>query len=476
MRVFNVHTIMNTMMAKANNASKTNQAMLKLPFYLCVRDSRIFLHSKQLMKNSLTMPNRWHAVPLALAVAVTLNACAPLSPPPAAPDTKPKPGASTPTVKPATTGVKKADGTTAEADNRPAEPAYKRVELSEVPGWDNYDFSSGYLNFKNQCTALLKRKNAAAELKSTCDAVVKTKKPEKLTAKQWFESKFDAWQIVQADGQKQGLLTGYFEPMVKGSRQKRDKFLHPLFPTPADLLTIDLAETYPTLKGMRLRGRLEGNKVVAYPSRAEWEKHGEKKVDPLVWLDDALDAFLLQVQGSGRVELDSGQTVRLGYADQNGHPYVAIGKVLVNRGALTVEEATIPGIRKWAEKNPKELAGLLNENPSVVFFKESVLSNPNEGPVGSLGVPLVPEMSIAVDPSVIPLGSPVILASEHPVSKSSYEKLVFAQDTGGAIRGRVRADLFWGWGKIPGELAGVTRQPLGLWLLWPKGSVPVEGR
>ena len=412
----------------------------------------------------------------AFVLAFTLGACAPLSQPPVAPEARPKPSPTVPGTKPVVSSAKKGEATPTEPDTRSVEPAYKRVDLSEVPGWEAYDFSSAYLNFKNQCTTLLKRKNAAAELKTTCDTLLKNKKPEKLTAKQWFEAKFDAWQIVQTDGQKEGLLTGYFEPMVKGSRQKRDKFLHPLFPTPSDLLTIDLADTYPSLKGMRLRGRVEGNKVVAYASRAEWEKQGEKKLDPLVWLDDALDAFLLQVQGSGRVELDSGQTVRLGYADQNGHPYVAIGKVLVNRGVLTVEEATIPGIRKWAEKNPKELAGLLNENPSVVFFKESVLSNPNEGPVGSLGVPLVPEMSIAVDPNVIPLGSPVILTSEHPVSKTAYEKLVFAQDTGGAIRGRVRADLFWGWGKQSGDLAGVTRQPLSLWLLWPKGAVPVEGR
>jgi len=452
--------------------------MLKLPFSRCIQDFRNTLYSKRFPESSLTQANHWKITSLALLFA--LNACAPLNPPPATPEAKPKPNtaASPPAAppKPAAPSAKKGEATPTEADARPAEPAYKRVELTEVPGWENYDFSSGYLNFKNQCPTLLKRKNAAAELKNTCEAMIKNKKPEKLTAKQWFESKFDAWQIVQADGQKHGLLTGYFEPMVKGSRQKRDKFLHPLFPTPADLLTIDLADTYPNLKGMRLRGRLEGNKVVAYSNRAEWEKLGEKKVDPLVWLDDALDAFLLQVQGSGRVELDSGQTIRLGYADQNGHPYVAIGKVLVNRGALTVEEATVPGIRKWAEKNPKELAGLLNENPSVVFFKESALSNPNEGPVGSLGVPLVPEMSIAVDPNIIPLGSPVILNSEHPENKSAYEKLVFAQDTGGAIRGRVRADLFWGWGKRPGDLAGVTRQPLNLWLLWPKGAVPVEGR
>jgi membrane-bound lytic murein transglycosylase A len=319
---------------------------------------------------------------------------------------------------------------------------------------------------------LVKRKATASELRKLCDGLINNKKPEKLTARQWFESKFDVWQVVQEDGQPQGLLTGYFEPMLKGSRQKQGAFRHPLFPVPPDLITVDLGDVYPNLKGMRLRGRLEGNKLLPYPNRAQWETLGERRTEPLVWVDDALDAFLLQVQGSGRIELEGGQTVRLGYADQNGHPYVAIGKVLVNRGAMSSEEATIPGIRKWAQQNPKDLPGLLNENPSVVFFRESALSNPNEGPNGSLGVPLSPEQSIAVDPSTIPLGSPVFVGSEHPVSKAPYQRLALAQDTGGAIRGRVRADLFWGWGAGPGELAGVTRQPLRLWVLWPKGAAP----
>lgn len=400
-----------------------------------------------------------------------LSACAQTPPKPTIAKPKP-PGTGSPAASGAASGAT-APGTAAvEPERKPAEPPFRRADFTDLPDWDTQDFTTAYLNFKNQCPQVIRRKASSPDLRKICDGLVNSKKPEKLTARQWFETKFDVWQVVQEDGQTQGLLTGYFEPMLKGSRQKQGNFKHPLFPVPGDLITVELADVYPSLKGMRLRGRLEGNKLVAYPNRGQWETIGERKTEPLVYVDDALDAFLLQVQGSGRIELEGGQTVRLGYADQNGHPYVAIGKVLVNRGVLTAEEATIPGIRKWAAQNPKDLPALLNENPSVVFFKETALTNPNEGPNGSLGVPLVPEGSIAIDPNIISLGSPVFVNSEHPLNKSAFNRLVLAQDTGGAIRGRVRADMFWGWGSMPAELAGVTRQPLKMWMLWPKGVVP----
>ena len=292
-------------------------------------------------------------------------------------------------------------------------------------------------------------------------------------AKTWFESQFNVWQLQQADETKEGLLTGYFEPMLKGARQANARFKHPLYAQPSDLITVDLADIYPQLKGLRLRGKVVGDKLIPYPSREQMEtiagKSDTSPLTPLVWVDDALDAFLLQVQGSGRIQLTDGQTVRLGYTNQNGHPYVAIGKVLVNWGELTAEQATIPGIREWASKNPDRLTKLLNQNPSVVFFKESVLKNADEGPAGSLGVPLQPARSIAIDPSVIPLGSPVFVSTTRPDNQQRFDQLVLAQDTGGAIRGRVRADIFWGWGEEPARLAGITRQSGLMWVLWPKG-------
>ncbi|MDX1669122.1 MAG: MltA domain-containing protein, partial [Limnobacter sp.] len=247
-------------------------------------------------------------------------------------------------------------------------------------------------------------------------------------------------------------------------------YQYPLYAEPSDLITVDLVSIDPDLKGKRLRGRLQGNKLVPFFDRASWERLGPDREEPIVWVDDELDAFLLQVQGSGRVKLPDGQVIRLSYANQNGHPYKSIGGVLVRWGELTVEQATIPGIRAWAVKNPKRLQELLNSNPSVVFFEENKVLNPEQGPVGALGVPLKAQVSIAIDRSRIPYGSMMWLESTHPETGDPIKQGTLAQDTGGAIRGRVRADYFWGTGPVAGRLAGVTRQPLKMWLLWPKDA------
>lgn len=210
--------------------------------------------------------------------------------------------------------------------------------------------------------------------------------------------------------------------------------------------------------------------------RAEWERLGPDREKPIVWVNDKLDAFLLQVQGSGRVTLPDGSVIRLSYAEQNGHPYKSIGKVLVDRGELTAAQATIPGIRNWAKANPGKLDDLLNANPSVVFFKENKVLRPQEGPVGAMGVPLTGQLSLAIDREKIPYGSPIWIESSNPVTNAPIAQGTLAQDTGGAIRGRVRADYFWGTGEEAGTAAGLTRQPLKMWLIWPKGTpLPESG-
>lgn len=286
--------------------------------------------------------------------------------------------------------------------------------------------------------------------------------------RQFFESRFTPFRVVNPDGSHSGLITGYYEPLLKGSRFPTPRFRFPVYGMPDDLLTIDLGSLHPDLKSLRLRGRLAGNRVVPYFSRAEIEE-GEALVKgrELLWVDDPVELFFLQIQGSGRVRLNSGEVVRLGYADQNGHPYRSIGRILVERGELTLDEASMQGIQAWGRRNPDKLSELLNQNPSYVFFRELPKYLP--GPLGSLGVPLTAGRSLAIDPRAIPQGAPVFLSTTWPNSSKPLNRLMLAQDTGGAIRGAVRADFFWGFGEEAGNLAGKMKQAGRLWVLLPNG-------
>ena len=364
---------------------------------------------------------------------------------------------------------------------KPALPLFVKSDFSKLPGWGATDHKRLLEAFTEQCSvngnALAKRKGTPTTLLDACRKARQNMTGNNLLPAQiWMEANFDVWQFQQDDGKKEGLLTGYFEPMLKGSRNAQGPYNSPLYGVPADMITVKLDEIYPELKGKRLRGRLQGDSLVPFFDRAEWERLGPDREKPIVWVNDKLDAFLLQVQGSGRVTLQDGSVIRLSYADQNGHPYKSIGKVLVDRGELTVAQATIPGIRKWAKNNPGKLDELLNANPSVVFFQENKVLRPKEGPVGAMGVPLTGQLSLAIDREKVPYGSPIWIESSNPVTNEAIRQGVLAQDTGGAIRGRVRADYFWGTGEQAGEAAGLTRQPLKMWLIWPKDApLPESG-
>ena len=199
-----------------------------------------------------------------------------------------------------------------------------------------------------------------------------------------------------------------------GSREQSEQFTTPLYRRPDDLLSSISPRVIPELKGKRVRGRLEGNKVVPYYSRAADARGAGLAGHEIVWIDSALDAFLLEVQGSGRVQLTTGETIRLQYADQNGHPYRSIGRYLVDQGAMPLEQVNMPAIRAWLAANPQRLREVLDSNPSVVFFREAPLEDPSVGPKGALGVPLTAGRSIAVDPAFLPLGAPVFLATIVP--------------------------------------------------------------
>lgn len=317
-------------------------------------------------------------------------------------------------------------------------------------------------------------RNAPAALKNACQAAQPLTVANPAQARAFFEAYFTPYRIVRVDsprlGSDTGLVTGYYEPLLRGSRKVSSTFATALYAPPDDMLSIELGDVFPELKGKRVRGRLQGKKVVSYFDRAALQNHAALKGKELVWVDSAVDAFFLEVQGSGRVQLTDGSTIRLAYADQNGHPYRSIGRYLVDRGELTLEESSGPAIRSWLQTHPARLHEVLNANPGVVFFREERIDDPLQGPKGSLGVPLTAGRSVAVDPTFVPLGAPLFLSTTAPASATPLQRLVMAQDTGGAIRGPVRADLFWGFGVGAGEAAGLMKQQGQLWLLWPKDA------
>jgi membrane-bound lytic murein transglycosylase A len=213
--------------------------------------------------------------------------------------------------------------------------------------------------------------------------------------------------------------------------------------------------------------------VVPYYSRAASRVAPGLAGHEIVWIDNALDAFLLEVQGSGRVQLDTGETIRLQYADQNGHPYRSIGRYLADQGVMTIDQVNMPAIRNWLAANPQRVNEVLDSNPSVVFFDESPLTDPSIGPRGAQGLPLTAGRSIAIDPKFLPLGAPMFLSTTQPgASELPLQRLVVAQDTGGAIRGPIRADFFFGFGSEAGAQAGMMKHDGEMWVLWPRGIAP----
>ncbi len=331
--------------------------------------------------------------------------------------------------------------------------------FSALPGWDRDDLRQAWPAFIASCNVLVRK----PDWKDACAAARTVDASDAAAVRGYFEAWFVPNAIRAADGASTGLITGYYEPLLRGSRKRAGAYQTPLYGVPEDMLTIDLASLYPELKGKRVRGRLVGKKVVPYHSRAEIVSG-----KALLWVDDPVEAFFLEVQGSGRVELpDTGETVRIAYADQNGHPYKAIGRWLIEQGELTSAQATAQGIKSWIAANPSRRQELFNANPSFVFFKEERLPDSSVGPKGALGVPLTPARSVAIDPQLLPLGAPVFLATTYP-DGGALERLVMAQDTGGAIRGAVRADFFYGFGNEAMENAGRMKQSGQLWVLMPK--------
>lgn len=401
---------------------------------------------------------------------VSLVGCSTVSeqPQPAAP-------ASGPAVAPSVPS-----GTIPDSAARQLQGRFVSANWSELPGWSDDDLKNVWTTFLRNCQGLMRptSTNLAGPTRATprawqpvCAAATdRARAPaanDTAAVRRFLQTWLNPWRLQGPDGKPaSNTVTGYYEPLVMGSRTQTGPYQWPLYTVPADLLTIDLGRVYPELAGKRVRGKLDGKRVVPYDSRAAIE--AGRRPPAIVYVNDPVDNFFLQVQGSGRVQLPDGKTIRVAYADHNGHPYVSIGKWLADKGEMPIAQTSMQSIRAWAKRNPARTQEMLNANPAMVFFAEEPIIDPEIGPKGAYGIPLMAQRSIAVDTNFVPLGTPVFLSTTMPASNTALNRLVFAQDTGTAIRGAARTDFYWGFGAAAGELAGRMKQTGQMWVLWPK--------
>ena len=326
--------------------------------------------------------------------------------------------------------------------------------FSALPGWGNDDLKTFSAAFEKSCARIakipgdrnfgpLEEAGTHKDWQKICFALNGIEPKTKDTLEAFFEANFTPYQ-VRADNEPEGLFTGYYEASLKGSRTKSVTYNIPLHTRPDDLVMVQLGEFRNELKGQRIAGRVIGGNLKPYESREEivagdWPHNDEI----LLRVGDPGAAFFVQIQGSGLVQLNNGSTMRIGYAGQNGHPYYAIGRELIKRGELTKESVSMQSIRSWLASNPTEADEIMNTNRSYVFFREIE----GEGPIGGQGVALTAGRSLAIDRSLISYGLPIWTDIAAPINdQPRIQNLMVTQDTGGAIRGPVRGDVFWGYG------------------------------
>ena len=373
----------------------------------------------------------------------------------------------------------------------PAEPdlSLRPVAFEAIPGWATADPRPALEAFLRSCATLGRKTDDAlfdakaglrfgqvADWRPACaEAAAFGPSPEPSRVRSFFEARFTPYRVGDGD-REEGLFTGYYEPLLEGSRTYGGRYRVPLYRVPDDLLLIDLGRFDPALDGRRIMGRVDAGEVVPYFSRREIDAGvlADRELE-ILWVDDPVDKFFLQIQGSGRVRLADGTAVRVGYAGQNGHPYRAIGRDLIERGEISRQSMSMQAIRAWLEAHPEEAADLMGRNRSYVFFHELNGLDSSEGPLGAQGVPLTAERSLAVDRRFLPLGAPVWLDTRvpWPEGEAPFRRLMVAQDTGGAIRGVVRGDVFFGSGPRAEAAAGRMKHPGYLTLLLPRTLAPV---
>jgi membrane-bound lytic murein transglycosylase A len=367
-------------------------------------------------------------------------------------------------------------------------PVPDRLELSpisyaDVPGWGADTQAEALPALARSCAAMAPRADATetgplpafgrvADWRGACAALAAVPADDAAAARAYFERWFKPFRAGNA-GPSGGFLTGYYEPELRGSRAPDARYQTPLFLRPPDMVTVELGEFRDILKGERIAGRVVEGRLRPFPNRAAIEAGAlAGRGLEFVWVDDAVDAFFLHIQGSGRVVLPNGQIVRVGYAAANGHAYTAIGRELIARGVLTREAVTMQSIRDWLAANPSEAKAVMATNASFVFFRELE----GDGPLGSQGVALTPGRSLAVDTRFVALGTPVWIDTVDPVApETPLRRLMVAQDTGGAIRGPLRGDVFWGHGEAAAQRAGRMQSEARLVILLPAAiAVPTN--
>ncbi|MEA3497556.1 MAG: MltA domain-containing protein [Campylobacterota bacterium] len=329
----------------------------------------------------------------------------------------------------------------------------QKASWEDLDGYESDDLNLALDVFKKDCAGSKKYKN----LKNVCHL-----SKNKQDANKFFKTNFTPYKLISDDNKDSGLITGYYEPLLFGSLTKTEKYQHPIYATPKDLLTIDLSKVYPELKKYRLRGKLVGNRIIAYETREELEQGKNKNLEPICYVDDKIDLFFLQIQGSGKVQLENGTILNIGYGQQNGRKYYSIGRKLIELGIIDKKDISLQTIKRWLKENPNKIDEILNLNNSYIFFRNS-----EKSATGSLGIELVANRNLAVDRSYIPLGFPVFINTTNPINNKEINQLMVAADTGGAIKGEIRADFFFGNGKMAEELAGKMKQTGKLYIFIP---------
>jgi len=407
----------------------------------------------------------------AFGVTILLAACAapPIS------STKPQPS-SKPVAKP--------DVTVPAAESR---LRIVKTSFSKLPGWRGDTHQQAIPTLLKSCGRLAKQpedgwlgEKKTGKLggriknwRKICAAASEVPTGDAALSRVFFEKHFVPY-LATNSGKPEGLFTGYFEMELRGSWVKNGTYNVPLYERPADIVEADLGTFRPELNGKRLTGKIVEGRFVPYETRADIDFGAlEGRGLEILWVNSRTDAFFLHVQGSGRVVMDDGSIVRVGFAGRNGHVYNSIGRELIKMGAMTRERVSMQSIRAWIKDNPEKAEALMHKNPSYIFFRvvDGALKSlkPGDGPVGAQGVALTPGRSLAIDRQFMPLGIPVWLDTTDPLdSTQPLRRLVVTQDTGSAIKGPVRGDVFWGFGDAAALKAGLMKQRGRYFLLLPK--------
>jgi len=340
----------------------------------------------------------------------------------------------------------------------PPEPSdeitYKALSFDGLAGWQDDSLAAALALFQESCGA-----NRASDWQATCAASLALPAGDEAAARGFFETWFQPVLIARSSD-TQALFTGYYEPVLQGALERSEHFSTPLLTRPADLIQVNLGDFQADLKGRRIAGRVEGSKLVPFEDRAAIEAGAlDGAAQALVYLADPVDAFFLHVQGSGRIRLPDGEEMRVNYAGQNGHAYTAIGRILIDRNEVAREDMSMQAIRTWLAAHPGEARELMNQNASYIFFRAVEIADPSLGPIGAQSIPLTSLRSLAVDPSHHRLGTPLWVETNLPLKPGQeigepFHHLMVAQDTGGAIKGAQRGDIFFGSTEEAASLAG----------------------